>query len=85
MKLFGSGWVWLVDNDGFIEIMPSPNSGNLRSATERLTSDALGTPTGLRAMEPALCINLWERAYYTDFKDDKEVFNIIEGYGYYHE
>ncbi|MCL4419457.1 Fe-Mn family superoxide dismutase [Patescibacteria group bacterium] len=27
MKLFGSGWVWLVDNDGFMEIMPSPNSG----------------------------------------------------------
>lgn len=29
-------------------------------------------------MEPALCINLWERAYYTDFKDDREVFLIFE-------
>jgi len=59
MSIFGSGWVWLLDNNGFIEIMPSANSAN---------------PIGLRHCEPILAINLWEHAYYYDFGFDKSAY-----------
>jgi superoxide dismutase len=74
-SLFGSGWVWLVDNDGFYEILPSQNSGMFRSFFSILLRLCLlsGTPVGIRAMEPVLCINLWEHAYFFDYGHDKDV------------
>jgi Fe-Mn family superoxide dismutase len=75
--LFGSGWVWLVDNDGFFEILPSQNSGQSvfpNYSVRKLTF--VGTPVGLRAMEPVLCINMWEHAYFFDYGNDKDVCSL---------
>jgi Fe-Mn family superoxide dismutase len=55
-KLFGSGWVWLVQNsDGKLEILPMPNAGT--PVTEGKT--ALAT------------IDVWEHAYYIDYRNDR--------------
>ena len=52
--LFGSGWVWLVeDNTGKLSILSTRNAG---------------TPVrhGLR---PLLCLDVWEQAYYIDYRN----------------
>ena len=52
--LFGSGWVWLAENEpGELVIVSEPNAGNpLR-----------------RGMKPLLCIDVWEHAYYIDYRN----------------
>lgn len=53
-SLFGSGWVWLVeDNTGRLSILSTRNAG---------------TPVrhGLR---PLLCLDVWEHAYYIDYRN----------------
>ncbi len=52
--LFGSGWVWLVAGPGGrLGIAASPNAGN-----------------PLReGLKPLLCIDVWEHAYYIDFRN----------------
>lgn len=52
--LFGSGWIWLVRNQsGKLEIIEAPNAGN-----------------PLRhALSPLLCIDVWEHAYYIDYRN----------------
>jgi Fe-Mn family superoxide dismutase len=50
---FGSGWVWLVLNDGRLELMP--------------THDA-DTPLA-HGMRPLLTLDLWEHAYYLDYQN----------------
>lgn len=55
-KLFGSGWVWLVqDEGGKLEILPMPNAGT--PVTEGKT--ALAT------------IDVWEHAYYIDYRNER--------------
>lgn len=54
--LFGSGWVWLVQNaDGILEILPMPNAGT--PVTEQKTA--------------LLTLDVWEHAYYIDFRNDR--------------
>lgn len=52
--LFGSGWVWLVrDQAGKLAIFDAPNADN-----------------PLRhALTPLLCIDVWEHAYYIDYRN----------------
>lgn len=50
---FGSGWVWLVDNGGKLEITSTPNQDSPIS-------------TGL---EPALALDVWEHAYYLKYQN----------------
>ncbi len=53
-SLFGSGWVWLsVDNDGKLAITQEANGGN-------------PLPRGLR---PLLGADVWEHAYYVDYRN----------------
>lgn len=59
MSLFGSGWVWLVDNHGYLEIVVSRGSGN---------------PVGFEEIHPLLVINLWEHAYFHDFGHNREAY-----------
>jgi superoxide dismutase, Fe-Mn family len=49
---FGSGWAWLLLDEGRLEILNTPNAGT------PLTSTQL----------PLLCIDLWEHAYYPDYE-----------------
>ena len=53
-NLFGSGWVWLVENkDGKLAIMSGKNAD-----------------TPLRyGMQPLLTIDVWEHAYYIDYRN----------------
>ncbi len=51
--LFGSGWAWLVLNNGKPEIVSESNAGN------PLT----------KGMTPLLTIDVWEHAYYIDYRN----------------
>lgn len=50
---FGSGWAWLVDNNGTLEIVKTPNA-------------ACPLADG---KTPLLTIDVWEHAYYLDFQN----------------
>ncbi len=52
---FGSGWTWLVKNpDGSVEIM---NTGNA------------GTPLTVEGKTPLMTCDVWEHAYYIDYRN----------------
>ena len=52
--LFGSGWVWLAsDRDGHLSILSEPNAGNPIQ----------------RGLTPLLGIDVWEHAYYIDYRN----------------
>lgn len=52
--LFGSGWVWLAeDRSGKLSIVSEQNAGN---------------PIRY-GMKPLLCIDVWEHAYYIDYRN----------------
>lgn len=56
MTLFGSGWVWLVQNtSGNLEILPMPNAG---------------TPI-TEEKQALLTLDVWEHAYYIDFRNER--------------
>ncbi len=56
--LFGSGWVWLVDNGGKLEIVQTTGAGT------PLTTDA----------RPLLTLDVWEHAYYLDHQNRRPEF-----------
>jgi Fe-Mn family superoxide dismutase len=53
---FGSGWAWLVDKDGKLEVMATSNAD---------------TPMahGIRCL---LTVDVWEHAYYVDYRNERE-------------
>jgi Fe-Mn family superoxide dismutase len=59
MNHFGSGWVWLVAHDGVLDVIS--------------THDADDTLTR-QGMTPILVCDLWEHAYYLDYKNDRKTF-----------
>lgn len=55
VTLFGSGWAWLVkDNGGQLKIMQTSNAG---------------TPLTDTGMTPLLTCDVWEHAYYLDYQN----------------
>jgi len=63
LTLFGSGWAWLVrDADGKLEIAQYKDAD---------------TPAGTDRI-PLLTLDVWEHAYYIDFRNDRGKF--IEGF-----
>ncbi len=53
MGLFGSGWVWLVLDNGKLAIVSEPNAGNPMKD----------------GMTPLLTVDVWEHAYYIDHRN----------------
>ena len=53
VECFGSGWAWLVDRDGKLEIVATSNAGT------PLTTGAT----------PLLTLDVWEHAYYVDYEN----------------
>ncbi|MCH4896832.1 superoxide dismutase [Marinilabiliaceae bacterium JC040] len=57
--LFGSGWTWLiVDADGSLDIMQTSN------ADTPIRED----------LKPLMCIDVWEHAYYIDYRNARPSF-----------
>jgi Fe-Mn family superoxide dismutase len=55
---FGSGWAWLVERDGKLEILATSNAG---------------TPLTMGAT-PLLTLDVWEHAYYVDYENRRPEF-----------
>lgn len=63
VKLFGSGWAWLAaDKSGKLEVMPLGNAD---------------TPLKY-GKEPLLTIDVWEHAYYVDYRNERPKY--VEGF-----
>ena len=62
--LFGSGWVWLVEDDDILKVVTTPNAD---------TPIAIG-------QKPLLVIDLWEHGYYLDHQNrrDRYVSGVID-------
>ena len=58
MSLFGSGWVWLAEKDGKLAILKTQNAEN---------------PL-IKGYEPILCLDVWEHAYYIDYRNRRADF-----------
>ncbi len=56
LRRFGSGWTWVVANDGVLSVMSSPNQDN-----------PLMDGTGI----PILGIDVWEHAYYLHYQNKR--------------
>lgn len=61
---FGSGWAWLVEKDGRLQVLATPNAE---------------TPMA-RGTQCLLALDVWEHAYYVDYRNqrDKYVQAVIE-------
>jgi Fe-Mn family superoxide dismutase len=55
---FGSGWAWLVDDAGTLKVTKTPNAEN---------------PL-VHGQKPLLTIDVWEHAYYIDFRNARPAF-----------
>jgi Fe-Mn family superoxide dismutase len=53
---FGSGWAWLVQKDGKLEVMATPNAETPMAK-------------GIRCL---LTLDVWEHAYYIDYRNERD-------------
>jgi Fe-Mn family superoxide dismutase len=58
VECFGSGWAWLADRNGKLEVIAMPNAG---------------TPLATGAT-PLLTVDVWEHAYYLDYQNRRPDF-----------
>lgn len=66
-SVFGSGWVWLIQRRDGVVIVPTIGAGITFRHDEN----------------PLLCLDMWEHAYYLDYKNDKTAyieafFNLVD-------
>ncbi len=56
---FGSGWAWLVDKNGVLEVQKTANAH---------------TPLTQEGVTPLLTMDVWEHAYYLDFQNARPAY-----------
>lgn len=66
LGLFGSGWVWLIAEDGKLKIVTTPNQDN------PLMNVAVGQ------IRPLLALDVWEHAYYLKYQNRRA--DYIDGF-----
>ena len=54
VKRFGSGWAWLVAENGKVKVESTPNAE---------------TPITRPSVKPLLVVDVWEHAYYLDWQN----------------
>ncbi len=65
LSVFGSGWAWLVENNGQLEITTTPNQENpLMNGIENIL----------------IGVDVWEHAYYLKYKNNRKEYleNILQ-------
>jgi Fe-Mn family superoxide dismutase len=55
----GSGWTWLVDRDGHMEVINTSNSGTVITDPQ---------------YTPLLVLDLWEHAYFLDYRESRKEY-----------
>ncbi len=62
---FGSGWAWLVEENGALKVTKTPNAEN---------------PLVHAGQKPLLTLDVWEHAYYIDFRNARPAYikNYLE-------
>jgi len=73
LAVFGSGWCWLVDRDGDLEIMVTNNAYNTLALPPSLQPAPRPGLTSTRIM-PLLACDVWEHSYYTDYNFRKQEY-----------
>jgi len=58
-SVFGSGWVWLIVADGKLQLLTTRNEG---------------TPLAKESYKPLLCLDIWEHAYFLDYRSDRKSY-----------
>ncbi len=58
VKQFGSGWAWLISDNGVLKVVSTANAK---------------IPMG-QGIRPLLCIDVWEHAYYLDYQNRRADF-----------
>eukprot|EP01126_Amoeba_proteus_P024175 TRINITY_DN2434_c0_g2_i4.p1 TRINITY_DN2434_c0_g2~~TRINITY_DN2434_c0_g2_i4.p1 ORF type:complete len:338 (+),score=57.76 TRINITY_DN2434_c0_g2_i4:21-1034(+) len=59
MSFYGSGWIWLIDQNGLLEIVKGPNSS---------------CPLAIQGIHPIMTMSMWEHAYMMDYGMDREKY-----------
>ncbi|MGZ3932128.1 MAG: superoxide dismutase, partial [Bacteroidia bacterium] len=60
LKIFGSGWCWLIEQNGKLKIVTTPNQDNP-------LMDIAGNERG----KPLLALDVWEHAYYLKYQNKR--------------